>query len=121
MSYLRNLRLKNAGNITFSYLNSNSTQNKFKNLYELVAGKVDSLCIVEIKLDPSFPNSLFLIPGFHKSLRMDVSSTRGGFLVYSKSSLPAKMLTKFNLPNNIKLICSEMNLRKDKWLFFQYL
>ena len=48
---------------------------------------------------------------------MDVSSSRGGRLVYIKSSLPSKMLTKFKLPNNIQIIPFELNLRKDKWLF----
>ena len=48
---------------------------------------------------------------------MDVSSPRGGLLVYVKSSLPSKMLTKFKLPNNIQIIPFELNLRKDKWLF----
>ena len=106
MSHLRNLRLKNAGNII-------SRRIKFENLCELVAGNVDILCIVETKLDPSFPNSQFLIPDFHKPLRMDVSSWRGGLLVYIKSSLPSKL----KLPNNIQIIPFELNLRKDKWLF----
>ena len=48
---------------------------------------------------------------------MDVSSRRGGLLVYIKSSLPSKMLTKFKLPNNIQIIPFELNLRKEKWLF----
>ena len=48
---------------------------------------------------------------------MDVNSRRGGLLVYVKSSLPLKMLTKFKLPNNIQIIPFELNLRKDKWLF----
>ena len=117
MSHLRNLRSKNAGNIIFSYLNINSIRNKFENLCELVASNVDILCIAEAKLDPSFPNSRFLIPGFHKPLRIDVSSPRGGFLVYIKSSLPSEMSTKFKLPNNIQIIPFELNLRKDTWLF----
>ena len=48
---------------------------------------------------------------------MDVSGRRGGHLVYIKSSLPSKMLTKFKLPNNIQIIPFELNLRTDKWLF----
>ena len=87
-----NLRSKNEGNIIFSYLNINSIRNKFENLCELVAGNVDILCIAETKLDPSFPNSQFLIPGFHKPLRMDVSSRRGELLVYIKSFLQSEML-----------------------------
>ena len=93
VSHLSNLRLKNAGNIIFSYLNIISIRNKFENLCELVAGNVDILCTAKTKLDPSFFNLEFLIPGFHKPVRMDVSSWRGGILVYIKSSLPSKMLT----------------------------
>ena len=83
MSHLRNLRSKNTGNIIFSYLNTNSTRNKFENLSELVTGNVEILCIAETKLDPSLHNSQFLMPGFHEPLRMDVSSRRGGLLVYT--------------------------------------
>ena len=72
-------------------------QDKSENLCELDAGNVDVLCIAETKLDPSFPNSQFLIPGFHKPVRMDVSSWRGGILVYIKFSLPSKMLTSNSL------------------------
>ena len=117
MSHLRNLMSKNTGSIIFSYLNINSIRNKFESLCELVAGNVDTLCIAKTKLDPAFPNSQFSIPGFHNPLRMDVSSRRGGILVYIKSSLPSKMLTKFKLPNNFQITPFELNLRKDKWLF----
>ena len=47
---------------------------------------------------------------------MDISSRRGGLLVYIKSSLLYEMLTKFKLPNNIQIIPFELNLKKDKWL-----
>ena len=58
-----------------------------------------------------------LIPGFHKPLRIDFSGRKGGFLVFTKSSLPSKMLTKFKLPDNIQIIPFELNLIKVKWLF----
>ena len=109
VSHLRNLRLKNAGNLIFSYLNINSTRNKFENLCKLVTGNVDILCIAETKLDSSFPRR----PGFHKPLRMDVSSRRGGLLVYIRSSLPSKMLTKSKLLSYIQIIPFELNPRKD--------
>ena len=57
------------------------------------------------------------MPGFHKPPRVDVSSRKGRLLVYIKSSLRSKMLTKFKLPNNIQIIPFELNLGKDKWLF----
>ena len=117
MSHLHNLRSKNIVNIIFSYLNINSIRNKFESLCELVPGNVDILSIAETKLHPSFPNSQFLIPGFHKPLRTDVSSRRGELLVHIKFSLPSKMLTKFKLLNNIQIIPFEWNLSKEKWFF----
>ena len=48
---------------------------------------------------------------------MDVSSSKGGLLVYIKSSLPSKMLTKFKFPDNIQIIPFELYLRKEKGLF----
>ena len=99
----------------FSYLNINSLRNKFENLCELVADNVDILCIAETKLDPSFSNSQFLIPGFHKPLRINVSSRRGGLLVYIKPFFPSKMLAKFKLFQNIKIIS-----KKRQVAFCQY-
>ena len=101
----------------FPDLNINSIRNKFENICEFVPGNVDILCIGETKLDPTFSNSQFLIPGFHKPLRVNVSSGSGRLLVYIKSSLPSKMLTKSKLPNNIQIIPFELNIRKDKWFF----
>ena len=46
-----------------------------------------------------------------------ILSRKGGILIYIKSSLPSKILTKFKLPNNIRIMPFELNLRKDKWLF----
>ena len=43
---------------------------------------------------------------------MDVSSQKGRLLVYIKSSLPFKMLTKLKLHNNISIILSQFNMRK---------
>ena len=48
---------------------------------------------------------------------MDVGSRKGGLLVYIKSSLPSKMLTKFKLSDNIEIIPFVQDLRKEKRLF----
>ena len=58
-----------------------------------------------------------MLPGFHKPLRLDINHRSGGLLVYTKASLPSKILTKFKLPINIQIIPFEINLRKEKWLF----
>ena len=52
---LKELRLDNPKNLTFSYLNINSVRNKFDSLQEIVMGKVDILIVAETKIDASFP------------------------------------------------------------------
>ena len=109
--------MKNPKNIIFSYININSIRNKFDNLCDLISKNVDILSVAETKLDPSFPNSQFLIPGFHEPMRLDITSKRGGMLVYIKSSLPSRIMSNFKLPKNIKVIPFELNLRKENRLF----
>ena len=78
---------------------------------------MDVLSIAETKLDSSFPNAQFLLPGFQEPLRLDINHRSGGFFVYVNISLPSKILSKFQLPINIQIIPFETNLRKEKWLF----
>ena len=116
MSHLGNLRSKNPKNIILSYININSIRNKFENLCDIVGNNVDVLSVAETKLNFSFLNAQFLLPGFHETLRFDINYRSGGLLVYIKFSLPSKILTKFKLPRNIQIIPFEINLRKEKWL-----
>ena len=117
MSHLNNLRSKNPKNIIFSYISINSIRNKFENLCDIVGNNVDVISIAEAKLDSSFPNAQFLLPGFHEPLRLDINHRSGGLLVYIMASLPSKILTKFKLPINIQITPFEINLKKEKWLF----
>ena len=75
------------------------------------------LSIAETKLDSSFPNAWFLLPGFYEPLRLNMNYQGGRLLVYIKASLQSKILTKFKLPRNIQIIPFEINLRKEKCLF----
>ena len=109
--------MKNPKNIIFSYININSIHNKFDNLCDLISKNADILSVAETKLDVSFPNSQFLIPGFHEPMRFDITSKRGRMLIYIKSSLPSKTMSSFKLSENIRAIPFELNLRKEKWLF----
>ena len=109
--------MKNPKNIIFSYININSIRNKFDNLWDLISKNVDILSMAETILDPSFPNSQFLIPGFHVPMRLDITSKRGGMLVYIKSSQSSRIMSNFKLRENIQVIPFELNLRKIKGLF----
>ena len=112
MSHLDNLRSKNPKNIIFSYININSIRNKFENLCDIVGNNVDVLSIAETKLDSSFPNEQFLLPGFHETLGLDINHRSARLLVYIEASLSSKIFTKFKLPINIQIIPFEINLEK---------
>ena len=99
-------------------LNINSVSNKFDQLKLLVRGKVDNLVIKEIKLDSTFPTSQFLIEGYSEPYRFDRNRNGGGVLIYAREDIPSKPLTDHKLPHYIEGIFVELNLRKNKWLFF---
>ena len=97
-------RYKYSKNIIFSHLNINSIRNKFENLKEVVSNHVDILVISETKIDKSFPTAQFIIDGFHRPLRLDISDKSGGLLVYVRSYLLSRQLTKFEIPSDIQAI-----------------
>ena len=81
-------------------------------------GKVDNLVITEIKLDSTFPTSQFLIEGYSEPYRFDRNRNGGDVLIYVREDIPSKPLTDHKLPHYIEGIFVELNLRKNKWLFF---
>ena len=112
----KNLKLKYPLNLCTAYLNINSIANKFDNLKSMLEENLDIFCIVETKIDKSYPESQFCIPGYRKPYRLDISDKSGGLLVYVKETLPSRLLTKFKVPSDIQIIPIEINLRKSKWL-----
>ena len=72
------------------------------------------LCIAETKIDEYFQTAQFILPGYHKPYRLDVTDKQGGLLVYIKSHLPSKPLSTHNISNDIPF---ELKLRKEKWMF----
>ena len=82
---LKSLRIHNHSDITFSYLNINSIRKKFDDLKIIINENADILCIAETKIDESFPTAQFLLPGYHKPYRLDISDKQGGLLIYIKA------------------------------------
>ena len=68
---LKNIRIKNMKNVIIGQLNINSLRNKFPSLVEIIRGNLDILVITETKLDHTFPEKQFLIPGYRKPYRQD--------------------------------------------------
>ena len=117
-SKLRNLRVKNIGRIIVATLNVNSIRHKFDQLKYLIKDNIDILIITETKIDASFPEGQFLIPGYSNPFRLDRNSHGGGILIFVREDIPCKQLTAHHLPDDIEGIFVEINLRKTKWLLF---
>ena len=107
---LKELRLDNPKNLTFSYLNINSVRNKFDSLQEIVMGKVDILIVAETKTDASFPTAQVLAERYQKPYRLDVSGKSGVYLVYRNPSIPSRQLHCGNLNLSIQAVPFEINL-----------
>ena len=52
-----------------------------------------------------------------RPLRLDISDKSGGLLVYVRSYLLSRQLTKFEIPSDFQAIPFEVNMRKKKWFF----
>ena len=74
------------------YLNINSIRNKFSSILHLIHNDLDIFATAETKLDSSFPESLFILPGMRKPFRLDVTSRKGGLLKFVNSDIPSKYL-----------------------------
>ena len=114
---LRLNRSKYSKNIILSYLNINSTRNKFDSVRAALLNYVDIFIATETKINESFPTAQFAIDGFHTRLRLDTTDKSGVLLVYVRSYLPLRQLTKHKISSDIQALVFEINLRKEKWFF----
>ena len=112
------LRLKYPQKVIIGYINLNSIRNKFENFSRMIGDKLDVLTVAETKLDSSFPNSQFRLKCFEPSIRLDISKSSRGLLVYIKENLLCKKIEDFGIPNDIQTIPIEINIGKQKWLLF---
>ena len=101
---IRHLRVQYPKNIILSYININSVRHKFDNFVNLIKDNVDVLVFAETKLDGSFQDSQFSIPGFKKPYRLDISGNSGGILVFVNESIPSRKLDGITLPSDIQAI-----------------
>ena len=110
------IKKKHAKNVAIGYLNINSLRNKFENITELTGKAIDVLIFAETKLDNSFPNSQFKIPGYKQPYRLDVSSRSGGLLVLVNDEISSNVLREIDIAPDIQILPIELNLRSKKWL-----
>ena len=110
------MKVDHCKKIHIGHLNINSIRNKFDSIMDIVGGQQDIFLISETKIDSSFPDSQFTKSGYSKPFRRDRTANGGGLLLFVNEDIPAHELSNHNLPDDIEVICTEVNLRKQKWL-----
>ena len=93
-------------------------RNKFSIVPHLTDQNLNIFTIVEPKLDSSLPESQFILPGMMKPFRLDITSRKGGLLVFVNNDIPSQHLRSFHLPGDIQTIPFEINLKQPKLLVF---
>ena len=115
-SIINKLRIENINRVIIAHLNINSLRNKFDMLADIMAEKIDILCISETKLNESFPSSNFTIRGYSPPYRRDRTDCGGGIMIFVRNDIPSKELTSINIPEGNECLFIEINLYKKKWL-----
>ena len=72
------------------------------------------MVISETKLDDSFPESQFKIPGYSSPFRLDRDQNGGGIMVFVHEDITPEFLSFEDKPFEVLFI--ELNFRKKKWL-----
>ena len=103
-------------NLFFGHLNVNSVRNKFEALEFLIKDKFDVFLVSESKLDSSFPEAQFKIPGY-RIFRQDRGKYGGGVMFLINQNIPCKKIETFQFTSSIE-IHKEINLGKQKQLIF---
>ena len=91
-SNLKSLRRRNFNKLVLGHLNINSLRNKFDALTQQIKGNVDILMLSETKLDSSYPEGQFLIPGCGAPYRIDRTCHRGGIMLFVREDITSKLL-----------------------------
>ena len=90
--------LKKTKNVFLGHLNINSIKNKFESVWELIKDTFDIFLLSESKLDSSFPDDQFSIPGY-RIVRKDRDRNGGGLLLYINEDIPFKITQNSSLPS----------------------
>ena len=83
-------------------------------LLDQIKGNVDILVISETKLDESFLENQFKIPGFTPPFRRNRNEFGGGIMVFVREDIHSKVISMETL--SIEGMFIEPNLRKKKRL-----
>ena len=116
LEHITNLRLASPNNPLISYLNINSLRNKITDLREILKTvSPDYFVIAETKLNHEFPNAQFLIDNYEIKNRIDRDKYGGGLIEYVKKGVVCRPMKQLE-PQNSEILCSELTVRKTKWI-----
>ena len=113
---MQSLRILNPKKVIMGHLNINSIPNKFEGIMNLVANTLDVFLISETKIDDSFPEAQFCYKGYSLPHRKDRALGGGGLILYVNENIPSKKLNEHILPDDVEILCTEINLKKQKWV-----
>jgi hypothetical protein len=114
---LRERRKRNYRQFQIGHLNINSFRYKSSEIIELLTDNVvDLLFISETKLDASFVDAQFSVPGY-RLWRADRTSHGGGVLAYLRSDIPGCRRTDLEFCD-VESVAIEDNLSTAKWLIY---
>ena len=113
---LSKLQIRSRRGMGIGYLNFNSIRYKFKSMKLLVAENIAILTISETKLDNTFAKEQFLVNGFKTPIRYDRNGKGGSHLIYIREGIPVRLLTDYELPNDIEAEAIDITFTKKKWL-----
>ena len=113
---LKKLRVSNPKRVILGHLNINSIPNKFDGIMSIVRTHLDVFLISETKIDVSFPDTQFSLEGYSNPHRKDRKIGAGGLLLYVNENIPSRKLKEHTLPDDIEIMCVELNLKKQKWV-----
>ena len=117
LDHLKRIRVKNPKKVTLGHLNINSIPNKFDGIMDLVKNNLDVFLVSETKIDCSFPDAQFYSRGYSKPHRRDRHfGAGGGLLMYINENIPSRKLIEHKVPDDVEILCVEINLKKQKWV-----
>ena len=111
---LKEIRAKNLNRIVLAHLNINSLRNKFDIFTNQITGNVDVLIISGTKVDDSFPEGQFKIPGYSSPFRLDRDQNGGVIMAFVRQGITAKFLSFDD--KAIEALYIKLNFQKKKWL-----
>ena len=107
------LHKKHIRNLFFGQLNIKSLGNKREYLEPLLRNHFDIFLVSETKLDSSFLESEYAIPGY-RLFRKDGNQHGGALIFYVNQDIPCKSINTFGFPDSLEVLPLEINLRNKK-------